>query len=140
MARYGRGSFPLTEAAPGPDWLPFSEFAPTAASPIKETALGPREELLELLTLDLVKVAMARLDVGTCEAVPGGWQAIWPILGDLAFRLRRNDTGSEVAFDSHGAKKYGPEFLMSFVWLYVNALLRECRQVDPSLPRLSRYF
>jgi len=140
LARYGRGSFPLIEAAPGPEWLPFSEFAPTAASPIKETALGPREELLELLTLDLVKVAMARLDVGTCEAVPGGWQAIWPILGDLAFRLRRNDTGSEVAFDSHGAKKYGPEFLMSFVWLYVNALLRECRQVDPSLPRLSRYL
>jgi len=140
MARYGRGAFPLTEAAPGPDWLPFSDFAPTAASPIKEVAMGPREELLGLLTPALVEVAMGRLDVGACETIPGGWQVVWPILGDLAFRLRRLESETELAFDSHGAKKYGAEFLMSFAWLYVNALLRECRQVDPSLPRLSRWL
>ena len=61
-------------------------------------------------------------------------------MGDLAFRFRMAGGASEMAFDSVGARKYGPEFLTSFSWLYLNALLRECRQVDPSLPRLSRYF
>jgi len=140
IARYGRGSLPLVDAAVGPEWLPFSDFAPTTASPIQETALGPREELLKLLSPDLVAVAMARLDVGACEEIDGGWQVSWPILGDLAMRLSQRGDGREVAFDSHGARKYAPEFLMSFAWLYINALLRECRQVDPSLPRLSRYF
>ena len=55
-------------------------------------------------------------------------------------RLSHNSSGSEVAFDSHGANKYAPEFLLSFAWLYINALLRECRQIEPSLPRLSRYL
>jgi hypothetical protein len=140
IARYARGTFPLEDAAPGPDWLPFSDFAPTAASPVKEVAMGPRQELLKLLSSDVVEVALARLDVGACEALTGGWQVSWPILGDLAMRLSQNGDDSEVAFDSHGARKYAPELLMSFAWLYVNALLRECRQVDPSLPRLSRYF
>ena len=140
MARYARGSFPLAAASPGPDWLPFSDFAPSAASPIQETALGPREELLKLLSLDVVEVALTRLDIGTCEATPGGWQVAFPILGDLAMRLRQTGDSSEVAFDSQGARKYAPELLMSFAWLYINALLRECRQVDPSLPRLSRYL
>lgn len=102
--------------------------------------MGPREELLKLLSRDLVEVALARLDVGACEAGPGGWQVTWPILGDLSMRLSQNGDCSEVAFDSHGARKYAPELLMSFAWLYINALLRECRQVEPSLPRLSRYF
>jgi len=140
IARYARGSFPLAATAPGPDWLPFSAFAPTAASPIQEVALGPREELLKLLSLDVVEVALTRLEIGAALAVPGGWQTTWPILGDLDMRLRQTEGGSEVAFDSHGAKKYAPELLMSFAWLYINALLRECRQVDPSLPRLSRYL
>jgi len=102
--------------------------------------MGPREELLKLLSLEVVEIALARLDLGACSAVPGGWQASFPILGDLAMRLSRTDGTSIVAFDTHGAKKYAPELLMSFAWLYVNALLRECRQVDPSLPRLSRYL
>jgi hypothetical protein len=140
IARYARGSFPLVDAVPGSDWLAFSDFAPTAASPIKEKAVGAREELLQLLSLDLVEVAQARLDVGACEEVTGGWQVTWPILGDLAMRLRQDGNGIDMAFDSHGARKYAPEFLLSFAWLYINALLRECRQVDPSLPRLSRYL
>jgi hypothetical protein len=140
IARYARGSFPLAAAAPGPDWLPFSDFAPTAASPIQDVALGVREELLRLLSLEVVEVALARLDLGACGPLPGGWQASWPILGDLAMCLSHAGGVTEVAFDSHGAQKYAPELLMSFAWLYINALLRECRQVDPSLPRLSRYF
>ena len=140
IARYARRAFPLDEAGPGSEWLPFEDFAPAAASPVKEKAVGPREELLRLLTPEVVAVAMARLDVGAGEAVPGGWQATFPILGDLAMRLRQTGGGSELAFDSHGAQKYAPELLLSFAWLYINALLRECRQVDPSLPRLSRYF
>jgi len=140
MARYARGTFPLEEAAPGPDWLPLADFASAAATPIKDKALGPREELVRLLSPDLVGVALARLDIGLCTKVPGGWQVTWPILGDLAMRLSHNGQGSEVAFDSHGAKKYAPDFLLSFAWLYINALLRECRQIEPSLPRLSRYL
>ncbi len=140
LARYGRGAFPLVEAEPGPDWLPFSDFAPAAASPIQEVAMGPREELLRLLSLDVVGVALARLDLGTSSEIPGGWQASFPILGDLAMRLTQTGSTSVVAFDSHGAQKYAPELLMSLAWLYVNALLRECRRVDPSLPRLSRYL
>jgi hypothetical protein len=87
-----------------------------------------------------VEVAVRRLDRGEFAAIEGGWQVAWPILGDLAFRFRVADGVGEMAFDSHGAKKYRPELLLSFSWLYLNALLRECRQVDPSLPRLSRYF
>jgi len=90
--------------------------------------------------LKRVAQALARLDVGVCAAAPGGWQATWPILGDLAMRLRQTGSVSEMAFDSHGARKYVPELLMSFAWLYINALLRECRRVEPSLPQLSRYF
>jgi hypothetical protein len=140
MARYARGTFPLDPAAPGSDWLPFSDFAPSAASPVQDVAMGPRQELLNLVSPEVVQVALARLDVGGCKVIPGGWQVTWPILGDLAMRLSQTGDGSEVAFDNHGALKYAPELLMSFAWLYVNALLRECRQVEPSLPRLSRYF
>ncbi|MGQ9687725.1 MAG: hypothetical protein ACUVXF_02895 [Desulfobaccales bacterium] len=140
IARYARGAWPLVAAAPGPEWRAFEDFAPSAASPIKEVAMGPRQELLGLLAPELVAVALARLDVGIFEAVSGGWRVCWPILGDLAMRLSQNGRDTEVAFDNHGAQKYPPEFLMSFAWLYINALLRECRQVDPSLPRRSRYF
>ncbi|MEW6387666.1 MAG: hypothetical protein AB1491_09160 [Thermodesulfobacteriota bacterium] len=140
LARYGRGAFALTDAGPGSDWLTFSDFAPPAASPMKEVSLKPREELLRQVSLDLVEVALARLDCGVVKPWGQGWEVIWPLLGDLSFRLRQDAGGLEVAFDSHGARKYGPEFLMSFAWLYINALLRECRQVEPSLPRLSRWL
>jgi len=140
LARYGRGAYPLTPAAPGPEWLPFAEFAPEAAAPIKDKALGARGEVLPLLTFEVVQVAVARLDVGEAAPLPGGWEVAWPILGDLALRLRQTAQDTEVAFDSHGARKYAPEILLSFVWLYINALLREARRVEPALPQLSRYF
>lgn len=140
LARYGRGALPLTEAAPGPEWLQLVDIAPESAAPLENVSLGPREEFLRGLPADLVKVAWRRMDCGSFSDLSGGWQIIWPLLADLALRLKGMPDGIQVAFDNHGGKKYGPEFLMSFAWLYLNALIRECRQVDPSLPRLSRYF
>ncbi len=140
LARYGRGTYPLEEAAPDPQWLPFSDFAPAGAGPIKEVAVGAREELLRLLTPHLVGVGVARLDRGEARALPDGWEVIWRLLGDLAFRFRWRQGQAEFAYDRHGAQKYAPEILLSFSWLYLNALLRECRRVDPNLPALSRYL
>ena len=88
-----------------------------------------------------MEVAPRRLDRGSCRSrAGGGWEIVWPLLGDLNFRLRGSPAGIDTAFDSHGDKKYAPELLLSFAWLYANALLREYRQVDPALPRLSAYF
>jgi hypothetical protein len=140
LARYGRGAYPLAEASPGPEWLPFSDLAPASGAPLENVSLGPREELVRLLSPELVQVALRRLDCGVFQEADGAWQVVWPLLGDLAFRLQGSPAGMAVAFDSHGARKYAPEFLMSFAWLYINALLREYRQVEPSLPRLSRYL
>lgn len=140
LARYGRGQFTLENRGPGPEWLPFADFAPRDAGPMKDVSLGAREEILEVLSPEVAEVAVRRLDCGVFEGDGRGWEVVWPLLGDLSFRFRRGPAGSELAFDSTGAGKYGPEFLLSFAWLYINALLRECRQVDPGLPRLSRYF
>ncbi|MBM4275873.1 MAG: hypothetical protein FJ134_15640 [Deltaproteobacteria bacterium] len=140
LARYGRGAYPLTPAAPGDKWLPLADFAPEGTGPMKDASLGAREEALLLLNLDLAEVAVRRLDSGEFSEIDGGWEVAWPVLGDLAFRLSRTPDGIDLAFDDRGARKYPPEFLLSFSWLYINALLREYRQVDPSLPRLSRYF
>ena len=140
LARYGRGQYALEEAGPGPEWLSWADFASAAAGPMQEVSLGARAELLPLLTPEVVEVALRRMDRGAFAVLDRGWQVIWPLLGDLSFRFRVAAGATEMAFDSHGARKYGPEFLTSFAWLYLNALLRECRQVDPSLPQLSRYF
>ena len=140
LARYGRGALALTHAGAGPEWLAFSDFAPEGAGPMKDVSLGAREEILEKVEPEVVEVAVRRMDCGSFARRAGFWEVTWPLLGDLAFRFRYGPAGSEMAFDSHGARKYGPEFLMSFAWLYINGLLRECRQVDETLPRLSRYF
>ena len=47
LARYGRGQFSLTNAGPGPEWLPFGDFAPDGAGPVQDVSLGAREEILE---------------------------------------------------------------------------------------------
>lgn len=141
LARYGRGAFPLEEPAPGREWLPFREMAGAQAGPLENVSLrGPREELLLLAGPEVVEVAVRRMDAGAYQATPDGWEIVWPLLGDLLYRLQVSGGELQVAFDDFGARKYAPEFLMSFAWLYLNALLRECRQVDPELPRLSRYF
>jgi hypothetical protein len=140
LARYGRGAYSLEEAGPAPEWLSFTEFAPSGAAPIKDVAVGVREELMRRLDARLVEVAVARLDRGEARTLSDGWEVNWRVLGDLAFRLSCQQGRAEFAFDRHGARKYAPELLLSFAWLYINALLRECRQVDPSLPSLSRYL
>ncbi|MGA9755919.1 MAG: hypothetical protein WBV23_12350 [Desulfobaccales bacterium] len=140
LARYGRGTFGLENAGPGLAWLPFSDFAPEGAGPMKDVSLGAREEILEKVGPAVVEVAVRRMDCGSFARRDDFWEVTWPILGDLAFRFRYRPAGAEMAFDSRGARKYGPEILMSFTWLYINGLLRECRQVDASLPKLSRYF
>ncbi len=141
LARYGRGSFPLEEAGPGREFLPFRDFAAAQAGPLEDVALaGPKQELLLRAGPEVVEVAVRRLDAGAYQAIADGWEVVWPLLGDLLYRLRVAAGEVQVAFDDQGARKYAPELLMSFAWLYLNALLRECRQVDPELPRLSRYL
>jgi hypothetical protein len=130
----------LDDAGPGAEWLPFGEFAPAAAGPLKDVFLGARQEVLQAVSPEVAEVALRRLDCGALATGEGFWEAAWPVLGDLSFRLRLAAGEPDLAYDSHGARKYGPEFLTSFSWLYLNAFLRECRQVDGTLPRLSRYF
>ncbi|MGA7562739.1 MAG: hypothetical protein WBW55_06005 [Desulfobaccales bacterium] len=139
LARYGRGEYALRPAAPGKDWLALSDFTAATAAPLEGVSLGAREEVLCLLSPEVVEVGLRRMDCGAFAELAGGWQVVWPLLGDLACRFRMAGSAT-LAFDSVGARKYGPELLLSFAWLYLNALLRECRQVDPSLPQLSRYF
>jgi hypothetical protein len=107
---------------------------------MREVSLGAREEILAVVTPAVVEVAVRRLDCGNFTQTDDAWAVAWPLLGDLSLQFRHGPAGSEMAFDSHGARKYAPEFLMSLSWLYINALLRECRQVDEGLPQLSRYF
>ncbi|MHB8069584.1 MAG: hypothetical protein ACYDIC_16960 [Desulfobaccales bacterium] len=141
LARYGRGTFPLEESAPGREFLPFRDFAAAQAGPLENVSLGgPRQELLLLAAPEVVEVAVRRMDAGAYQTTAAGWEIVWPLLGDLLYRLQVSAGEVQVAFDDHGARKYAPEFLMSFAWLYLNALLRECRQVDPELPQISRYF
>jgi hypothetical protein len=140
LARYGRGTFPLEEAGPGGKFLPFRDFAAALSGPLENVSLGPRQELLLMAAPEVVEVAVRRLDSGAYQARPDGWEIVWPLLGDCLYRLTVAAGELQIAFDDHGAKKYAPELLISFAWLYLNALLRECRQVDPSLPSLSRYL
>lgn len=140
VARYGRGSFPLEEAGPGKEFMPFRDFAAALSGPLENVSLGPRRELLLMASPEVVEVAVRRLDSGVYQATAEGWEIVWPLLGDLLYRLRVSSGELQIAFDDHGAGKYAPELLISFAWLYLNALLRECRQVDPALPSLSRYL
>ena len=97
---------------------------------MQDVALGAREEMLATRGPEVVEVAVRRMDCGTFAQSAGYWEVAWPLLGDLSFRFRYGPAGWEMAFDSHGARKYAPEFLLSLTWLYINGLLRECRQVD----------
>ncbi|MBW1952353.1 MAG: hypothetical protein JRI66_04605 [Deltaproteobacteria bacterium] len=140
LARYGRGTYVPDSADPGSSWVPFEAVEARVGASLKDFALGPRLEVVPLISTAVAAVAMLRLDSGTCVEMPRGWVATWPVLQDLSLRLRVELPDIQVAFDDRGAIKYPPEFLLSFAWLYINALIRQARQVEPSLPRLSRYF
>lgn len=140
LARYGRGTYVPESAGPGAAWIPFEDIEARAGGPLQEFTLGSRTEVLERLTGWVAAVAVLRLDCGTYAETAAGWEVTWPVLQDLLLRLQVSGSEIQVAFDDRGGMKYDAEFLLSFAWLYINALLREARQVDPSLPRLSRYF
>ena len=135
----GGGNMRCGRPLPGRTGSALSDFAAATAAPLEGVSLGAREEVLRLLSPEVVEVGLRRMDCGAFAEFAGGWQVVWPLLGDLACRFRMAGS-AELAFDSVGASKYAPELLLSFAWIYLNALLRECRQVDPSLPQLSRYF
>jgi hypothetical protein len=139
LARYARGKYPLEDAVPASEWMPLNTLI-EGADRGADYSLGVREELLPLITPEVAEVAVRRLDCGTFARQGPAWEVVFPILGDLSLRLQISSGVVAVAVDRHGAQKYPPEFLMSFSWLYVNALIRESRQVDPGLPRLSRYL
>ena len=88
----------------------------------------------------MAAIAILRLDRGTCDPTADGWIIFWQVLPDLALRVRCRPPELEIAYEADGAAKYAPDFLISFAWLYLNALLREARQVNPDLPQLSSYF
>ncbi|MFP3869153.1 MAG: hypothetical protein ACLFUU_13550 [Desulfobacteraceae bacterium] len=140
LARYGRGTFTPDSAGPGSGWVRFEDIEARAGASLKDFSLGPRLKVVPLISAAVAAVAVLRLDRGTCIATPEGWAVTWPVLQDLSLRLLVELPDIQVAFDDRGAIKYPPEFLLSFAWLYINALIRQARQVEPSLPRLSRYF
>ncbi len=140
LARYGRGAYPLTNLSPSPKWLSLAELDPGHGAAMQRFTLQGRREVLTRISPEVAATAILRLDRGTCDAVSGGWIITWPVLPDLLLRAQYQPDRFEVAYNAAGAAKYAPDFLISFAWLYLNALLREARQVDPTLPQLSSYF
>ncbi len=141
LARYGRREFGLAGGGPGSGWITFEEIAARSGAPLKQYALTGRGEILPHIRAEVAAAALWRLDRGECrETAAAGWEVALPIMPDLRLRLTVQGGEVGVAFDDRGAAKYAPEFLLSFAWLYINAFIREARQVDPALPRLSRYL
>ena len=96
--------------------------------------------LLTRISPEVAAIAILRLDRGRCDATAGGWHRLLAGTADLELRAECRPPQVEIAYDADGAAKYGPDFLISFAWLHLNALLREARQVNPALPQLSSYF
>lgn len=140
LARYGRGALPLTPLTPGLDWLSLAGIEAAHGAGLQRFTLQGREEVLRQISPDVAAAAVLRLAAGCFENIADGWSITWQVLPDLLLRARRVAAGFELAYEACGAAKYGPEFLISFAWLYLNALLRQARQVDPALPQLSAYF
>lgn len=140
LARYGKGAFPLTLLTPGRRWLTLAQIESRHGGAMQRFTLQGREEVLRLISPEVAATAILRLDCGCCETTQGNWVITWQALPDLLLRVRLADQACEVAYEAQGADKYGPDFLISFAWLYLNALLREARQVNPALPKLSSYF
>lgn len=141
LARYGRGAYPLSPAPRLPGWVSLAALDDGQGGVIMERfTLQGRQAVITQVSSDVAAAAMLRLGRGVCEATAGGWSVSWQVLPDLTLRAAVQNRTFEVAFDAGGAAKYPPDFLYSFAWLYLNALLRQARQVDPTLPQLSSYF
>jgi hypothetical protein len=141
LARYGKGALPLTmlPACSLRHWLPLTALDAQAGTMQRFTLQG-RQDVLTRIDPEVAATAMLRLDRGRCEAIAGGWRIVWQVLPDLALRAECRPPQLEIAYEADGAAKYGTDFLISFAWLYLNALLRQARQVNPTLPQLSSYF
>jgi hypothetical protein len=140
LARYGKGAYPLTLLAPSQRWLTLAEIDAGHGGAMQRFTLQGRQEVLSLISSEVAAIAVLRLASGTCAPAAPGWTITWQVLPDLALRAQRRPDLFEVAYEAGGVAKYAPDFLISFAWLYLNALLREARQVDPTLPQLSSYF
>lgn len=140
LARYGRGTLPLHLQTPGQEWLTLAAIETQHGLALQRFTLQGRQEVLLLISPEVATAATWRLAVGDCQTGPEKWTIVWPVLPDLLLRASRTENHLEVAYEADGAAKYGPEFLISFAWLYLNALLRQARQVNPALPQLSAFF
>jgi hypothetical protein len=140
LARYGKGAYPLTVRPHGRGWLSLAEIEARHGGALQRFTLQGREEVLTLITSEVASTAILRLDRGSCATNAAGWTITWKVLPDLELRAACTNHAFEVAYDANGVAKYAPDFLISFAWLYLNALLREARQVNPALPKLSSYF
>ncbi|MGQ9921534.1 MAG: hypothetical protein ACUVRZ_09440 [Desulfobacca sp.] len=140
LARYGRGSLPLDLQTPGADWLDLAALEAQHGPGLQRFTWQGRAAVLRGLTPEVAAAASWRLASGQCQTRNDGWLISWAVLPDLLLRVGREGDRLDLAYEANGAAKYGPEFLISFAWLYLNALLRQARQVDPTLPQLSSYF
>lgn len=140
LARYGRGAYPLTLLPPGPAWVTLAELDAAQGGALQRFTLQGRREVLLRLSPEVAAAAVLRLDQGTCTTAANGWTIIWQVLPDLLLRAQLQQGQLDVAYEAQGVAKYAPDFLISFAWLYLNALLRAARQVDATLPQLSSYF
>ncbi len=140
LARYGRGSLPLHLETVGADWLTLAALEAQHGGGLQRFTLQGRQEVLLRLSPEVAAAAIWRLDAGLCQVRSHGWSVCWQVLPDLVLRVNCENGRLDLAYEANGAAKYGPEFLISFAWLYLNALLRQARQVDPELPQLSSYF
>jgi len=142
LARYGKGAFPLTMPPTPKDhrWVTLAELDAQSGSAMQRFTLQGRQDVLIRISPELAAIVMLRLDRGRCDTNADGWRIFWQVLPDLELRAVCRPAEVEIAYEAQGAAKYGPDFLISFAWLYLNALLREARQVNPHLPQLSSYF
>jgi hypothetical protein len=140
LARYGKGAYPLALLAPSRRWLTLAEIDAGHGGAMQRFTLQGRQEVLSLISPEVAATAILRLDRGICATSAAGWTITWQVLPDLALRAQHQPDLFEVAYEAGGVAKYAPDFLISFAWLYLNALLREARQIDSTLPQLSSYF
>jgi hypothetical protein len=140
LARYGKGAYPLTLPPPGHRWVSLAEIDQTLGGAMQRFTLQGRQVVLTQISPHVAATAILRLDRGTCDTTADGWTITWQVLPDLLLRAVCLPSTFEIAYEADGVAKYAPDFLISFVWLYLNALLRAARQVNPELPQLSSYF